>query len=143
MSSLQGVGIERIALYTEVSSLQGVGIERITLYTEVSSLQGVGIERITLYTEVSSLQGVGIERFHCIQRCPHFRELEYRGSTVYRGLLTSGGWNREDYTVYRGVLTSGGWNREVPLYTEVSSLQGVGIERFHCIQRSPHFRGLE
>ena len=28
----------------------------------------------------------------------------------------------------------------VPLYTEVSSFQGVGIEWFHCIQRCPHFR---
>ena len=27
-------------------------------------------------TEVSSFQGVGIEGFHCIQRCPHFRDLE-------------------------------------------------------------------
>ena len=31
----------------------------------------------------------------------------------------------------------------VLLYTEVSSFQGVGIEKFHCIQRCPHFRGLE
>ena len=40
----------------------------------------------------------------------------------------------------------------VPLYTEVSSFQGVGrcphfmgvgIEGFHCIQRCPHFRVLE
>ena len=46
-------------------------------------------------------------------------------------------------TVYRGVLISGGWNRGVPLYTEVSSFQGVGIEEFHCIQRCPHFRVLE
>ena len=41
---------------------------------------------------------------------------------------------------------SGGWNRgieEVPLYTEVSSCQEVGIEEFHCIQRCPHFRRLE
>ena len=53
---------------------------------------------------------------------------------------------------------SGGWNREVPLYTEVSSLQGVGmvslctevssfqevgIEGFHRIQRCPHLRGGE
>ena len=30
----------------------------------------------------------------------------------------------------RGVLISGGWNRGVPLYKEVSSFQGVGIERF-------------
>ena len=30
--------------------------------------------------------------------------------------------------VYRGVLISGCWNRGVPLYTEVSSFQGVGIE---------------
>ena len=46
-------------------------------------------------------------------------------------------------TVYRGVLISGGWNRGVPLYTEVSSFQEVGIEGFHCIQRCPHFRRLE
>ena len=26
------------------------------------------------------------------------------------------------------------WNRGVPLYTEVSSLQGVGMEKFHCIR---------
>ena len=30
---------------------------------------------------------------------------------------------------------SGGWNRGVPLYTEVSSFQGVGIVEFHCINR--------
>ena len=41
--------------------------------TKVSSFQGVGVP---LYTEVSSFQGVGIEEFHCIQRCPHFMELE-------------------------------------------------------------------
>ena len=35
------------------------------------------------------------------------------------------------------------WNRVVPLYTEVFSFQGVGIEEFHCIQRCPHFRVLE
>ena len=46
-------------------------------------------------------------------------------------------------TVYRGVLISGCWNRGVPLYTEVSLFQGVGIEEFHCIQRCPHFKGLE
>ena len=40
-------------------------------------------------------------------------------------------------------LISGGWNGEVPLYTEVSSFQGVGIEEFHCIQRCPHLRVLE
>ena len=45
--------------------------------------------------------------------------------------------------MYRGVLISGDWNRGVPLYTEVSSFQGVGIEEFHCIQRCPHFRVLE
>ena len=45
----------------------------------------------------------------------------------------SGGWNRGGSTVYRGVLISGGWNRGVPLYTEVSSCQEVGIEGFHCI----------
>ena len=57
-----------------------------------------------------------------------FQGVEIEGSTVYRCALISGG---------------GGWNREIPLYTEVSSFQGVGIERFHCIQRCPHFRGLE
>ena len=45
--------------------------------------------------------------------------------------------------MYRGVLTSGGWNRGVPLYTEVSLFQSVGIEEFHCIQRCPYFRVLE
>ena len=29
-------------------------------------------------------------------------------------------------------------NRGVPLYTEVSSFQGVGIEEFHYIQGCPH-----
>ena len=45
--------------------------------------------------------------------------------------------------MYRGVLISGCWNRGVPLYAEVSSFQGVGIEEFHCVQRCPHFRVLE
>ena len=45
--------------------------------------------------------------------------------------------------MYRGVLISGGWSREVPLCTEVSSFQGVGVERFHCVQRCPHFRRFE
>ena len=31
----------------------------------------------------------------------------------------------------------------VPLYTEVSSFLGVGIEELHCIQRCPHFKVLE
>ena len=81
---------------------------------------------MSLITEVSSFHGVGMEEFHCIQRCPHFMGLEWRSSTVYRGVLISWGWN-------------GG----VPLYTEVSSLHGVGTEEFHCIQRCPHFMGLE
>ena len=46
-------------------------------------------------------------------------------------------------TVYRGVLILGGWNRGIPLYTKVSLFQGVGIEEFHCIQRCPHIRVLE
>ena len=45
----------------------------------------------------------------------------------------------EGSTVYRGVFISGGWSRGVPLYTEVSSFQEVGIEEFH---RCPHFKGL-
>ena len=57
---------------------------------------------------------------------------------------------------YRGVLISGDWNRGLPLYTEVFSFQGVGIEgfqvfsfqgvgieEFHCLQRCPPFRVLE
>ena len=88
-----------------MSSFQGVGVP---LYTEVSSFQGVWNIGAP---EVSSFQGVRIED---------------RSSTVYRG-----------------VLISGGWNRGVPLYTEVSSFQGVRVEEFHCIQRCPHFRVLE
>ena len=38
--------------------------------------------------------------------------------------------------MYRGVLISGCWNRGVPLCTEVSSFQGVGIEEFQCILTS-------
>ena len=34
-------------------------------------------------------------------------------------------------------------NQVTPLYTEVSSFQGVGIEEFHCILKCPHFRVLE
>ena len=48
-----------------------------------------------------------------------------------------------NYIVYGHILiqkVSISGNR---LYTEVSSFQGVGIEEFHCIQRCPHFRGLE
>ena len=60
-------------------------------------------------------------------------------STEYRGVLISEGSSTE----YRGVLISEGWNRRISLYTEVSSFQGVRIEGFHCIQRCPHFRGLE
>ena len=40
-------------------------------------------------------------------------------------------------------MISGGWNRGVPLYTEVSSFQGIGIQEFYCIERCPYFRGLE
>ena len=31
----------------------------------------------------------------------------------------------------------------IPLYAEVSSFQGFGIEGFLCKQRCPHFRVLE
>ena len=75
-----------------------------------------------MYTEVSTFRGVEMEEFHCIQRCPHFRGLEWRSSTVYR---------------------SGGWNGGVPVYTEVSSFQSIRMEELQCIQRCPHFRVLE
>ena len=74
----------------------------------------------------------------------------FHGIVIYRGVHILGrlystfqGVGIEGSTVYRGVLISGCWNRGVPLYTEVSSFQGVGIEEFHCIQRCPHFRVLE
>ena len=51
-------------------------------------------------------------------RCPHFRGVGIEGSTVYRGVLISGGWNRG---------------------FQMSSFQGVGVEGSKC----PHFRGLE
>ena len=44
---------------------------------------------------MSSFQGVGIEGFHCIQ-VSSFQEVEIGGSTVYRGVLISGCWNREE-----------------------------------------------
>ena len=37
--------------------------------------------------------------------------------------------------MYRGVLISGCWNRGVPLYTEVSSFQGVGIKGSSTLYR--------
>ena len=45
-----------------------------------------------------------------------------------------------NYTQLLGVSISGCRNRGVPLYTDVSSFQVVGIEEFHCIQRCLHFR---
>ena len=81
--------------------------------------------------EVPSFQGVGIKGFHCIQRCPHFRGLEYRGLTIYRNVLILGGWNRgvspykeassfqEVGIEYGGAFISGGWNKGVPLYQEL------------------------
>ena len=49
----------------------------------------------------------------------------------------------EEFHCIQKCPISGGWNRGVPLYTEVSSFQRVGIEEFHCTQRCPHFRVLE
>ena len=80
-----------------------------------------------------------------------FQGLEYSGTSlpgtslsILRGMALFQGVNTQDNNYwYRGVLISGCWNRGVPLYTEVSSFQGVGIEEFHCIQRCPHFRVLE
>ena len=47
-------------------------------------------------------------------------------------------------TVYRSVLISGCWNRGVPLYTEVSSFQGVGIYRRAPLYKEvSSFKGLE
>ena len=46
-------------------------------------------------------------------------------------------------TACRGDHITGCWNRGVPLHTEVTTLQGVGTEGFHCMQRRPHYRVLE
>ena len=148
-TSFQGVGMERF--YCIPTSFQGVGMERfyciphfrvlewrsstvylisgcwngeVLLYTYLIS--GCWNGEVLLYT---SFQGVGIERFYCI---PHFRVLEWRGSTVYLPHFRVLEWRGS--TVY---LISGCWNGEVLLYT---SFQGVGMERFYCI---PHFRVLE
>ena len=80
-----------------------------------------------------------LEEFHCIQRCPHFRELEYRvplptevssfqgvGIEEFPLYIEVYSFQERSSTVYRDVLISGCWN--------------IG---FHCIQRCPHFRGLE
>ena len=64
----------------------------------------------------------------------------FQSSTVYRGVLISGCWNR-GVLLYAEVSSFQGVG--VSLYTEVSSFQGVGIEEFHSIQRCPHFRVLE
>ena len=93
--------------------LTDIDLGQLQLYVQLAMLL-VGHSWLdTLRIEGCLISGVGIEEFHCIQRCPHFRGLEQRSSTVYRG-----------------VLISGGWNREVPLYTEVSSFQGVGISQY-------------
>ena len=62
---------------------------------------------------------------------------------MYRGVLVSGGWNRGVPLCTEVSSLQGVGIEEFPLCTEVSSLQGVGIEEFHCIQRCPYFRVLE
>ena len=52
-------------------------------------------------------------------------------------------WGGLECPDWRGVLISGCWNRGVPLYTEVSSFQGVGIEGFHCEVSSFQEVGME
>ena len=49
------------------------------------------------------------------------------GFVIDIGNLISGCWNR-GVRLYTGVLISGCWNRGI----QVSSFQGVGIEKFHC-----------
>ena len=70
-----------------------------------------------------------------IQRCPHFRELEWnREVPLYTEVSSFQGVGIEGFHCIQKhcVLISGGWNRGVPLYTEVSLFQEVGIEEFHC-----------
>ena len=59
-----------------------------------------------------------------------------RGVSSYRGVSSCQGVGIS--TIYRGVLILGGWNRVVPLHVEVSSFQG-GL----LIERCPHVKGLE
>ena len=51
-------------------------------------------------------------------KCPHSRV--YTEVSTFQVIGIKG--------LYRGVLISGGWNRGIPLYKEMSSFQGVGIE---------------
>ena len=54
------------------------------------------------------------------------------------------GWPRQGVRIERlNIKEVSSFQGIVPLYTEVSSFQEVGIEEFHCIQRCPHFRRLE
>ena len=100
----------------------------------VTSSPGCYITFVTLYPhglyEMSSFQGVGIKEFHCIQRYPHFSVLNRGGSTVYRGVLISGCWNKGVplYTArcpHFSVLNRGGST----LYRGVL-ISGVGVEKF-------------
>ena len=79
--------------------------------------------------------GITRETSCCIQRSPHFG--------CNRGVPLGPCLRGLSSTVNRGGLITGGWNGGVPLYIEVSSSQGVGIEGFHCRRWRPHFRVLE
>ena len=48
----------------------------ITVESLYFGLARIDLVKCPLYMEITSFQGVGMEEFHCIQRCPHFRELE-------------------------------------------------------------------
>ena len=54
----------------EVSSIQGVGIEGVPLYTEGSSFQGVGIERFYCLQKYPWKLNKGVSL------CPNFKELK-------------------------------------------------------------------
>ena len=51
----------------------------------------------------------------------------------YRGLASFQGVGIEGIHFIQRCPHSGCWNRGIPLYTEVSSFQGVEIEEFCCI----------
>ena len=53
-----------------MSSFQGVGIK---VYRGVL-ISGCWNRGVPLHTEMSPFQGIEIKVFHCVQRCPHFRE---------------------------------------------------------------------
>ena len=67
---------------------------------------------------MSSLQGVGT-----VKRCLHFMGLRFHCITEVSSF--QGGWYIEGVLLYAEMLS---WNRRIPLYTEMFTFHGVGVE---------------